>query len=197
MGWCPLRTTVTSFLVVPAALGLLQASASPPTANDKAGAPAKEAILLVGPFTLAEACDKGSRFVSEYASEGGPAPAEMRKALDACKLSLVDQKTRGPKGWRFAPDDKYPKVVAEGPLRFELKDKQGRDFTVQLVRAYFVPQTTDNSKAPPTRSGYIQAALRVEGTWGIFHRTSTYYTAPAISYDMTGATDGLKKKTRD
>jgi hypothetical protein len=184
-------------LIVPAVLGLLAGTGSGSTAGEKAGAPAAPAIVLVGPFTLAEACDKGSRFITEYAREDGPTEAEIREALAACKLSVLDKRVRGPKGWCFALDDKCPKVVAEGPFRFELKDKKGRAFVVQLIRASFVPARTDNSTSPPTRTGYIQLALRVEDTWGKLRETSTYYAAPAVGYDVDGATAGLKKRAQD
>jgi hypothetical protein len=182
-----------ALLAVVGMFGILLATGLSASAWDKA-APAKEEVFLLGPFTLADLCEKGGNFAREYAAEGGPSEADLLRSLATCKLFLVDKKVPEPKGWSFAEEGKYAKVVVDGPCRFELKDKKGSPFTIQIIRCSFLSGRTDCSTSPPTRNGIIQTVLRVENSWGTFQRTSEHHSAAAIGYNLNGATGGLKAR---
>ena len=59
-------------------------------AEEIGGMTPKEQFLIIGPFTLAEICEKGNgTFAEDYADKGGPAAADTLKALSTCKLFVA------------------------------------------------------------------------------------------------------------
>jgi hypothetical protein len=119
----------------------------------------------------------------------GPPEAALVASFNHCRLSALDKKVWHGKGWAFVKGkDGYPKLAVEGRLRHQLKDRQGRDFVVQVLAAKCQGTTTDYTKSPPQRLFNVSVSFRVSGTFGVFSATATWNLLPdeCIRYDTEG-----------
>jgi hypothetical protein len=161
-------------------------------AGEKGSPPAKDEILIVGPFTFAQVCEKsegyedGGGFLAVCAKKTGLSEAEIRKSLESCKLWVIDNKKKTADGSEFGDD---AKLVVEGKFAFELKNKEGKDFRIQLEACEFHGGRTDNSVSPATRDGIFQCQISAKGAWEI----GRGYLATRICYDINAKTSGLQK----
>src|SRR5438046_2203716 len=88
-----------------AMLALVAAPHHSVAVGEKSKPSAKEEIILLGPFTLADLCTKSpGKFFEKRARDGGPTKEAILKALNACKLYVLDKKIHQEAGWRFATD---------------------------------------------------------------------------------------------
>jgi hypothetical protein len=92
-------------------------------------------LLFYGPFALDELYDKvvpeGSR--DDVLSQGeGPTRQAIKEAMGHCKVYLVARKVKRDGKWGLTYEGGYPKILVEGKLVLNIKDKKGRDYEIQV-----------------------------------------------------------------
>ena len=159
----------------------------------------KITITLLGPFLLGDLYDRMPdqtllglpvpHLKSRILAAGGPTHAEVVKALNQCKLYVIDRtvtiKRRGKTVKEFAEED--AQVVAEGPLTFALKDSNRQRFDLQVKQARLCKATILNGEY---RTNNIQIFLIAQRGTGAGRRTKEEltFTTRTLSWDLNGKT---------
>jgi hypothetical protein len=135
-------------------------------------------FLLFGPFSLGELFKQ-----SEAPRDLIPEPAfkEIVESFNKCKVSILHKKVIHKSGkWVFAID---PKLVVEGELSFQLKDKAGKPFKINVRKMIIVSDSFDITQNPPTCRTFVGFDLETSSSDGTSTRS---FMAPDFRYDLAG-----------
>jgi hypothetical protein len=116
----------------------------------------KEERMVIGPFKL------GSLFSdmdhsSFFSDEHGPTKKAIIDAFNECNLYIIERKSLKNGHWILSDS---PRPALEGQLSFTLKDKAGKDFTIQLLKVYRAGSFTNNLKKPAYRGFPVGLSIR-------------------------------------
>ena len=154
--------------------------------------------LIIGPFKLGDLIlsNSDSGWFVKQLKDGGLDVDEVKKQMNEWKISLVDYKVRKPDGkWKWHRPEKGgwpPKVVVEGRMSFELKDRKGNKVEIALTEADAGGTSSNQDDSPATVRCPISITLRFHGLQigepgGILHWPKEAGTKiPAILYDVSG-----------
>ncbi len=117
----------------------------------------KPATMYLGPFKLADFGD----IAADLERDGGPDKETIAKALGECKYYLVDKFVYKDGKREFGDDNESPRILIEGTLSHELRDKDGRDFRFHVKGFTVAKDNIDLSVTPNTCRGGISVAIIV------------------------------------
>lgn len=169
-------------------------------------APFASQPVVVGPFKVGDLIlsDPKENWLVKDLTDGGLDVDEVRKQMNGWNLSIIDYKSRLPdKTWTWRRPDKGdwpPKVVVEGRLSIEVKNKQGENIEIALAMAKAIGTDTDLSVSPASVRCPIVVTLRFHGLavgepGGVIHRPKEgAIELPTIRYDLRGRTSIDKAK---
>jgi hypothetical protein len=172
-------------------LGLSAVLAETGVAAEPEGAPrGKSELFVVGPFLLGDWLQKEEVSIQKLDDILKVAPDDKVtvKALNECKLYVIDQRIRKGTKWGFGDEPPYPVLAAQGKLAHAWK-KRNQSFTIQVTesRAH-VSSTSDSTRPRGWRLIVVSLQMDLNSlkdgatTWFSYSFTPLH----GIAYDLDG-----------
>jgi hypothetical protein len=94
--------------------------------------------LVVGPLPLGDLFKGAKSEIYHMDAAGGPKEADVLKAMNRCKLWLIDRKELDARtgkwtfSWGEPREGRIPKLLLEGEFAYRLRDQEGNDFHINI-----------------------------------------------------------------
>lgn len=198
---CHVRWAAFAGMLVAALAGAVPA----PAGEDEPRSKAQGELLVIGPIPLRKLYENiktpaGKKVRDAIPKWGGPDDKAICESLAGCKIYVLDRRVSTPKGeWAFVDRHSgYPKILAEGRFSFDLKDKKGEDFRIQIEEVSIGAMETVSKREQSGRGSPYRAMDLIVGVAttpfllskpeaGVRVYGSKFnFTAP-LDYDVNGA----------